>query len=232
MTSPDPGTRDLLALALDVDDLGRAIALAKRLAPWFGIAKVGLELYSSVGPPAVEAVRAEGLRVFLDVKLHDIPTTVGAAARSLGRLGASFVTVHAAGGVEMLRAAVDGLDDGASVAGHDPPGVLAVTVLTSEIDTAPLDARVRTASDAGCTGVVCAATDIARVKGLAPRLFAVVPGIRLPGGATHDQARVGTPGDAFARGADLLVIGRAVTAASDPEDAASRVHADVAGARA
>jgi orotidine-5'-phosphate decarboxylase len=232
MTTPDPNTRERLALALDVADLDRALGLVRGLRPWFGVAKVGLELFSASGPRAVEAVRDEGLRVFLDVKLHDIPATVGGAARALGGLGVELVTVHTSGGTAMVRAAVDGLEAGARDAGRATPGVLGVTVLTSDPDISPLDERVRVAVDAGCRGVVCAASDVVRVKSIAPHLAAVVPGIRLPGDARHDQARIATPADALANGADLLVVGRTVTAADDPEEAASRVHVDAAGARA
>ena len=212
--------RDRLALALDVDDLAAAVALADRLHPWFGVVKVGLELFAGFGPAAVEALAAPDRRVFLDLKLHDIPTTVGKAARQLGRLGVGFVTLHAAGGVEMLRAGVDGLAAGAADAGFDPPVALGVTVLTSDPDTAAFPARLDAAQAGGCGGVVCSVRELPAVKNRS-RLLAVVPGIRLPGGATHDQARVGTPADAIAAGADLLVVGRAVTAAPDPEAAAA-----------
>jgi orotidine-5'-phosphate decarboxylase len=213
-------TRDQLALALDVDDLAAAVALADRLHPWFGVLKVGLELFSAAGPAAVEKLAAPDRRIFLDLKLHDIPTTVGKAARQVGRLGVSYLTVHTAGGVDMLRAAVDGLEAGAIDAGLDRPVALGVTVLTSDPDTSAFPDRLEAAVSGGCGGVVCSVRELPAVKERS-RLLAVVPGIRLPGGATHDQARVGTPADALAAGADLLVIGRAVTAAPDPEAAAA-----------
>jgi orotidine-5'-phosphate decarboxylase len=219
-----PGVRDRLALALDVDDLAAAVALADRLDPWFGVVKIGLELFTAAGPAAVEKLAAPGRRVFLDLKLHDIPTTVGKAARQVGRLGAGYVTLHAAGGVEMLRAGVDGLEAGAAEAGFDRPVALGVTVLTSDPDASAFPARLAAAEAGGCGGVVCSVRELPAVKDRSG-LLAVVPGIRLPGGPTHDQARVGTPAEAIAAGADVLVVGRAVTAAPDPEAAAAALSA-------
>ncbi len=218
-----------LAIALDVDDLSAAIRLAEQLRPWFCVAKVGLELYSASGPDAVAAMLEAGYRVFLDLKLYDIPTTVRRAARVLGSLGASYLTVPAVAGTAALRAAVEGLAEGASNAGLSPPAVLAVTMLTSQPDAPPslLRQRVQTAMEAGCSGVVCAAGDVVEVKYMAPGLLAAVPGIRMGGGDTHDQARVATPAAAMAAGADILVIGRAVTAADDPAKAAARIVADL-----
>ena len=216
--------RDHLALALDVDDLGAAVALAERLHPWFGVVKVGLELFVGAGPAAVEKLAAPDRRIFLDLKLHDIPTTVGRAARQVGRLGVGYLTLHTAGGVDMLRAGVDGLWAGAGDAGVDRPVALGVTVLTSDPDVSACPARLDAAVAGGCGGVVCSVRELPAVKERSV-LRAVVPGIRLPGGATHDQARVGTPAEAIAAGADLLVIGRAVTAAPDPEEAAAALTA-------
>jgi len=217
--------RDRLALALDVDDLAVAVALADRLHPWFGVVKVGLELFTAAGPAAVEKLARSDRRVFLDLKLHDIPTTVGKAARQVGRLGVGYVTLHAAGGVEMLRAGVDGLLAGAADAGMaERPVALGVTVLTSDPDASAFPARLASATEGGCGGVVCSFRELPFVKERS-RLIAVVPGIRLPGGATHDQARVGSPAEAIAAGADLLVVGRAVTAADDPEAAAAALSA-------
>ena len=217
--------RHRLALALDVDDLAAALALADRLHPWFGVVKVGLELFTAAGPAAVEKLARADRRVFLDLKLHDIPTTVGKAARQVGRLGVGYVTLHAAGGADMLRAGVDGLEAGAADAGlDDRPMALGVTVLTSDPDASAFPARLATAAEGGCGGVVCSVRELPMVKERS-RLLAVVPGIRLPGGATHDQARVGSPAEAIAAGADLLVVGRAVTAAPDPEAAAAALSA-------
>jgi orotidine-5'-phosphate decarboxylase len=232
MTTATPRARDHVALALDVSDLDEAVRLAEAVSPHMGVAKVGLQLFSAAGPVAVQAIRDTGLDVFLDVKLHDIPNTVRAAARVLGSLGARFLTIHASGGEAMMRAAVEGLAEGAGRAGLPVPTTLAVLVLTSHQDAPPsllLD-RLGAAVAAGSPGIVCAAPDLPTVKAAAPGIVAVTPGIRLPGGDTHDQARISTPAEAIARGADLLVIGRAVTDADDPAGAAAEVAAHVQSA--
>ena len=218
-------TRDKLAIALDVDDIVEAHRLAKEVAPWFGVAKVGLELFSAHGPAAVHQLVGLGYKVFLDLKLHDIPTTVGKAARVVGSLGVSYLTIHAVGGAPMLRAGVEGLAEGASRAGLPEPVSLAVTILTSDDGAPPhiLGKRVQAALEGGAGGLVCAASDLQNARELAPRLVKVVPGIRPAGTATHDQARAATPQAALGAGADLLVIGRAVTAAEDRAAAAAAI---------
>jgi len=217
--------RRRLCLVLDVDDLVAASRTADLLAPWFGTVKVGLELFSAAGPEAVTSFVEAGFDVFCDLKLHDIPNTVAGAARVLGALGARWVTVHALGGGPMLRAAVEGLAAGAAAAGVAAPGALGVTVLTSDEVAGGdvLGARCELAAVSGCEGIVCAAPDLAATDPWSGRLVRVVPGIRMPGEATHDQARVASPRDALAAGADLLVVGRAVTAADDPTAAASAI---------
>jgi orotidine-5'-phosphate decarboxylase len=223
VASAAPSARDHLAVALDVDDVVVAMRLAAEVQPYFRVAKVGLELYSAAGPDAIGALVGMGYDVFCDLKLHDIPNTVGRAARVIGALGATYLTIHTAGGIEMVRAGADGFCDGASNAGLPAPTALGVTVLTSEPDAASLPSRLRVAVEGGCGGVVCAASDLAEVRAVAPRMTTVVPGIR-PEGASHDdQARVATPAEALAAGADLLVIGRAVTAADDPTAAAAAI---------
>ena len=224
MTDPHPN-RDRLALALDVDDLVDAARMARKLQPWFGFVKVGLELFSAAGPEAIGTFRDMGFRVFLDLKLHDIPTTVGKASRVVGALGAELLTVHAFGGHTMMRAACEGLLGGAEAAGLPEPMVVAVTVLTSDADAPPhiLFRRVGEAVEAGCGGIVCSALDVHDAKSLAPRVFAVVPGTRPEGAPVHDQARVSTPAAAIASGADLLVIGRSVLESDDPMVAADAI---------
>jgi orotidine-5'-phosphate decarboxylase len=224
--------RDRLAIALDTDDIVAALRLADDLAPFFRVAKVGLELYSAEGPDAVAALAERGWDVFVDLKLHDIPTTVGRAARVLGGLGARFVTMHAAGGTDMLRAGNDALVEGARNAGLAIPMALGVTILTSE-GSAPrplLRQRIEHVIAAGCGGVVCAASDVEDVKDILPDLFTAVPGIRPAGANRNEQARAATPTEALNAGADLLVVGRAVTAAKDPIIATEALLRELAGA--
>jgi orotidine-5'-phosphate decarboxylase len=213
--------RDRLVLVLDVGGLDIALPLAERLKPWFAYAKVGIELYAEDGHGAFDALHDIGLGVFADLKLYDIPTTVRRAARVHGRHGVDILNIHAAGGVEMLRAGVEGLREGAAEAERPDPIALGVTVLTSDPDTTAFAQRLEWASTAGCDGVVCAAAEAGAAH--ERNLRAMVPGIRLPGGDVHDQARVATPADAIKAGADWLVVGRAVTAAPDPEVAAAHV---------
>lgn len=223
--------RSRLALALDVDDAVEAQRLARELAPWFGVAKVGLELFSAAGPRMVQTLIDDGYRVFLDLKMADIPTTVRKAARVLGALGVSYLTLHAFAGPAVLRAGVEGLSEGAELAGLTAPAALAVTVLTSDGDAPPhiLGKRVAAAVEARCAGVVCAAPDIAEAKQIAPRLLTVVPGLRPAGSPSHDQVRSATPSAALTAGADILVIGRAVTASKDRCGAASELVASLSG---
>lgn len=219
------GPRDHLALALDVGDLDAALHLWDRVGEWFAVAKVGMELYAEAGPRAFDALHERGAAVFADLKLHDIPTTVGRAARTLGRRGVELLNFHAAGGEAMLRAGVDGLVSGARDGGHGAPVALAVTVLTSDADARAVGERLEVASRAGCGGVVCAATDVVAAR--AHSLRTMVPGIRPAGAPQDDQARVATPGEAVAAGADWLVIGRAVTGAPDPVAAAAALSEEV-----
>ena len=233
VTASDGLSADLrprMALALDVDDLVEANRLAKALRPWFGVTKIGLELFTAAGPDAIGSMVDQGFEVFLDIKLHDIPTTVGKASRVAGALGVSYLTMHAHGGAAMLRAGVDGLLEGAQRAGLPEPTALAITVLTSD-DDAPahiVPNRLRVAVEAGCGGIVCAASDLKDIREMAPRTRRVVPGIRAAGAERHDQPKAVTPSEALGAGADVLVIGRAVTLADDPAAAASELFADLA----
>ncbi|MCU1448272.1 MAG: putative orotidine 5-phosphate decarboxylase [Acidimicrobiales bacterium] len=220
---PTIDLREKLAVALDVDDLVAAMRIARDVRPWFGVGKIGLELFIAAGPEVIGALQQLGYKVFLDLKLDDIPTTVERAARIAGSLGVHYLTVHARGGVDTLRAGVEGLSDGAQKAGLPEPVTLGVTVLTSD-DSAPahiLPQRVQAAAEAGCGGIVCAAADVVEAKRLAPNLIAVVPGIRPPGADAGDQRRTATPQEAIDAGADLLVVGRPVTRADDRVAAAA-----------
>ena len=163
----DRNARDRLVLALDVGGIDDAAALAESLAPWFSTVKVGVELYAEAGPDGFARLRDQGFRVFADLKLHDIPTTVGRAARVLGRRGVDFLNFHAAGGEAMLRAGAEGLREGASDAGRAAPIALAVTVLTSEPDTTAFATRLEAARASGCDGVVCSGHEIDRARGRA-----------------------------------------------------------------
>jgi orotidine-5'-phosphate decarboxylase len=224
--------RARVIVALDVPTAAAADALLARLGDAADFVKVGSELFTAAGPSFVRRMVKGGRDVFLDLKWHDIPTTVGNAARSAARLGVRLVTVHAAGGRPMLEAAVAG-------AGEEC-GVLAVTVLTS-LDAAGLGAvwgrpipsmreevlrLAALAHGAATHGIVCSGEEAAIVHArYGESLQLLVPGIRLAGGATHDQARVVTPRAAAEAGASYLVLGRAVTAAADPAEALASVLA-------
>ncbi len=228
MNATVPDVRDRLAIVLDFDDLDTAVAIARRVEPWFGVAKVGLELWSAAGETAVLRLHDLGFRVFLDVKLHDIPNTVRGAARVLSRLGLGYLNAHAAGGAAMLQGFVEGAQQGAAEAGVEPPCLLGVTVLTSDPDTSAFDDRLAVAVASGCHGVVCSGYEVGAVKAAGEGLVTMVPGVRLAGSSADDQARVMTPADAIGAGADVLVIGRTVTHAEDLERAAARVADEVA----
>jgi orotidine-5'-phosphate decarboxylase len=217
--------RDRLVLALDVGGLDESLGLATRLAPWFPTVKVGFELYAEAGPSAFDAMHDAGFRVFADLKLHDIPNTVARAARVHGRRGVELLNFHAAGGVDMLRAGVEGYREGAREAGIAAPVALGVTVLTSDPDAGAFDTRLATCLEARCDGVVCSAGEAGAAAEAGLR--SMVPGVRRAGDAADDQARVATPGEAVEAGATWLVIGRTVTGADDPERAAAEVLADV-----
>lgn len=226
----DEAVRDKLALVLDVDDLVIAQRLARELKPYFGAAKVGLELFSASGLDSIEMLRSMGYNVFVDLKLHDIPTTVHRASRVLGELGVSYLTMHAQGGLEMLRAGVEGLAEGSSDSDVEFSHALAVTVLTSDSDAPPhiMPKRVMLAAEAGCGGIVCSVADLSDAHSYAPRLLRVTPGIRLSGADHDDHANPSTPADALDNGSDLLVVGRTVTQADDPVAACERIYAEIA----
>jgi len=223
-------SRPPILVALDTPTGPEAHRLATDLVPHVAGFKIGLELLMGPGPSLITELRELGRPIFVDAKLHDIPNTVSAAARQLGAAGARWVTVHASGGSAMMEAAVDGLAAGAA---NEKAGILAVTVLTSHEDLTdvgvedPISDQVgrlaRLASMAGVEGVVCSAREIRVCAEAAPDLIRVVPGIRPGGVAHHDQARVATPESAIADGADFLVVGRAITLASDPVAAAAAI---------
>jgi len=222
-------------VALDFSDLERARTLAARLVSHVGGYKVGLQLLMNEGPAAVTEIARLGLPVFADVKLHDIPNTVREAAEAMSRAGARWITVHAAGGTGMLEAAAEGMVGTQA----DGSGVLAVTVLTSldqedlvSVGVAgTLSSQVeRLASvslQQGAEGVVCSPQEVPVVKKVSSDLVAVTPGIRTSGDDTDDQKRTSTPEAAVGLGANLLVIGRSITAADDPVAAAAAIGASL-----
>ncbi len=228
--SHGPAAHERIVVALDVPSLSAAEALAERLVGAVGWFKVGLELFAAHGPAAVETIRRHG-PVFLDVKLHDIPTTVERTAARIADLGAGLVTVHAGGGAPMVAAAVRGLGGAGEV--------LAVTVLTSTSDdelaalgTDPAATQVprlaRLATSAGAPGLVCAPRDLPAVRAaVGPQVRLVTPGIRPVDAASDDHARAATPASALAAGADLLVVGRPITRAADPLAAARALAASL-----
>jgi orotidine-5'-phosphate decarboxylase len=218
-----------LIVAADVSDPGQAEDLASRLAGLVAYMKVGLELFTASGPEAVARVRAHA-PVFLDLKLHDIPTTVGRAARNAGRMGAALLTVHALGGPEMVRAAVAGMAEGAAEAEEEPAKVIAVTVLSSvagEGLASPASLAFE-AVHAGAAGVVVSGLDVEEVRQvLGPEPLVVVPGVRPGGHSSNDHVRVLSPGEALEAGADLIVVGRPVTGSPDPAGAARAMLREV-----
>lgn len=225
-----------LIIALDVPSAAEARVIALRLRGICTWVKVGLELYLAAGNSIVSELVDLGFSVFLDLKLHDIPNTVAGAVRSASSLGASLLTVHAAGGLAMLAAAQE-----ASAAVKNGPQLLAVTVLTSMdasqlsaigIQTSPADQVLRLArlaQNSGIPGLVCSAAEVRLIREqLGTDLQLVVPGIRPSGSPTGDQKRVATPAQAIAAGASKLVIGRPITQAHDPAEAATAILAEIA----
>jgi orotidine-5'-phosphate decarboxylase len=224
-----PRPRDPLVAALDVSTLDEAERLASILSPHVGMLKVGLELLWAEGPGAVRRVASHG-QVFVDCKLHDIPTTVERAAAHVARLGPAMFNVHALGGEAMMRAARRGADRGADEVGADRPMVVAVTVLSSQAGeglASPASLAFE-AKAAGLDGVVVSGDDVADVRATCGEEFClVVPGIRPLGSNGHDQVRVLSPAEAIEKGADYLVVGRPLTGSTDPGGVARSILRDL-----
>ena len=227
-------------VALDVPDTTRAVALLDRIGPAADFVKVGLQLFVAEGPPVVRAMRERGVRVFLDLKLHDIPNTVARAVESVAGLDVQLLTLHASGGARMLRAA----REAAGAQGAGGPGLLAVTVLTSLAPAEVAEAWGRDAVDAGdeagrlaglaaeagMDGVVASVHEAGAIRARAgDGLRILAPGIRRAGDAAGDQSRVATPAEAAAAGVDYVVIGRTVTAAHVPAAAMAAVLGELRG---
>jgi orotidine-5'-phosphate decarboxylase len=222
-----------IAVALDVPDLNTAARWAALVTPHVSTVKVGLELYLRYGPEAVASIRgASAVDVFLDLKLHDIPATVAGAVSAVARLRPALLTVHATAGAAAIAAAAQAA----------PPGtrIVAVTVVTSLSDAdlvqiglvGPVSDAVRRLAvlsvAAGARGLVCSPREVAAVRAEVGRdILLITPGVRPAGAETHDQARVATPEEALAAGADLLVIGRPITGAADPGAAAAAIAASL-----
>lgn len=232
-------------VALDTTEGAAAADLAERLRGSIGGIKLGLEYFCANGPAGIRRVAACGLPVFLDLKLHDIPNTVAGAVRAIAPLAPFCTTLHAAGGLAMLRAAREAAEDAAAKLGVARPLLLAVTVLTS-LDGEALAAtgvsgaladQVRRlaalAQEAGTDGVVCSPHEAAALRAQCGADFKLmVPGIRPAWAAADDQKRILTPAEAMTAGADYLVIGRPITAAADPAAAARRIADELAGGAA
>lgn len=236
------GERAPIAVALDAPDLHTLRAWSAAVAPVVSTLKVGLEVYCRDGAEAVHAAReaaagagAGDTRIFLDLKLHDIPATVAGAAAAVAPLEPDFLTVHASGGPQMIEAAVRALPR---------TRIVAVTVLTSIDDEVlealgmrgpALEAAVRLATlavSAGARAIVCSPLEVAAIRAAVPEdVTLITPGVRPAGSATDDQRRIATPEQALADGADLLVIGRPITAADDPGAAARTIARGIAAAR-
>jgi orotidine-5'-phosphate decarboxylase len=220
-------------IALDVSARDRALELVKTLHDAVGMFKVGSQLFAACGPAIVRDIVAGGGKVFLDLKFHDIPTTVSHAAIEAAHLGVSMITVHASGGRAMMQSVAKELRDRF---GKRKPVVVAVTVLTS-LDTKelfeiglerPLEEQVQMlallAQDCGMDGVVCSPKEIRHLRKFVAADFQLVtPGIRMPDQSLNDQQRIATPQEAIAAGADFIVIGRAVTDDPDPRSAMQRL---------
>lgn len=234
------GSKGQILAALDTVNIDQAVDWAHRLDRTVAGVKLGLEFFLANGPLGYRRIAAVGMPIFLDLKLHDIPNTVAGALRAITPLGPNIVTVHAAGGQAMMQAARETAEEQAEKRGVKRPKIIGVTVLTS-LDDKDLAAigQTGTTSDqvkrlatlaktAGLDGVVCSPHEIEALRtDLGDDFLLVVPGVRPQGSDSGDQKRVRTPGDAAKAGADYLVIGRPITAAADPRDAACRIATEI-----
>jgi len=235
-TPASSGMRERLIVALDVSKAAEAQALVQRIGETAGIYKIGLQLFTAEGPSIVRDLVASGRRVFLDLKLHDIPNTVSHAVQAAVELGAYMLTVHASGGRAMLRAAAE--------AANGRLKILAVTVLTSltdeDLQETGVSGRVTDqalrmaalAQTAGCHGIVSSPREAQAIRKALGEGFAIVtPGIRPAGSDSNDQQRIATPAMAIANGASHIVVGRPITHAADPAQAAAAIIAEMEQAK-
>jgi len=237
--------KDKLIIALDVDTPSKALDLVKQLRDIAGMFKVGSQLFTSAGPQIVRDILGQDLKVFLDLKFHDIPHQVAGAARSAAELGVSLFTVHASGGSEMMKRAVDSVNEVAEKTGHRS-AVLAISVLTSVdatilsqigVASSPAESVLRLAQlaeAAGVDGVVASPQEIENIRRTMskPEFLIVTPGIRWSENEPEDQKRVATPAAAISAGASYLVVGRPITGASAPLEAAHAIVEEMKRAEA
>ena len=234
-------TTNKLIIALDVDTVDRARQLVAQLRDVGGMFKVGSQLFTAAGPRLVREIVTGGNKVFLDLKFHDIPNTVAAAAVEATRLGASIFNVHASGGSEMMARTAHAVAETAEREGLARPAVIGVTLLTSANETTlreiGIDAEPEKlvthlavmAANSGLDGVVASAREAPTIRSATSRGFLIVtPGVRPLGAAAGDQKRITTPREAIERGADYIVVGRPILEAADPVKAAIEIIADIA----
>jgi orotidine-5'-phosphate decarboxylase len=229
--------QDYLALALDnVNSLDQLTALVNQTRDSIGIFKIGLEQFTRFGLPVIETIKKTNRKIFLDLKFHDIPNTVAKAVSSACELGVDYLTIHTQGGTEMMKAAAKAAND-ARQKGLHAPKLIGVTVLTSiSVETLHSELGVsaslidhvkhcaQMAAASGLNGIVCSAADLPYLKSQLAQDFEVItPGIRFEGGEAHDQKRVATPKEAIANGSTILVVGRIITQAANPAEAAKQV---------
>ena len=234
--------RDVI-IALDFKNKADTLAFLDKFTDEKPFVKIGMELFYGEGPDIVREIKNRGHKIFLDLKLHDIPMTVKKAMKNLAVLGVDMTNVHASGTIEMMKYALEGLEEGAKEAGRERAKIIAVTQLTSTseermqkellINASINDTIVKYAEntkEAGLDGVVCSPLEAAMVKDACGKEFiTVTPGIRYPGAGVQDQVRVTSPADARAIGTDFIVVGRPITAQEDPVAAYHRVCADFLG---
>ena len=236
-------SKERLIVALDYDTMAEVETLLSRLQGQVGYYKVGLQLFSRTGPEVIKYLVGQGEKVFIDLKLHDIPNTVAKATRALTALGVGIITVHTSGGTEMMKAAAKAAREAAEEYGVEKPAVIGVTVLTS-LDRQALEELgltgvevidlavnwARLAQAAGLDGVVASPLEAKAIReACGPDFLIVTPGIRPRQVAVHDQKRITTPAEAVAAGASHLVVGRAITEAEDPAQAAKAILLEMEG---